>query len=135
MSKTKTTGEDSISEMADLVTIGLSEASMRLISVLSGEGGLFAQEIDAYRFAIALALAHCIDPEQVSIEKRQTKYNVGSLDPDRKIWEAIRTLSDTSDLPPYRKAERLAEWGVQDLHSRFRSGQSIRSLVDELETL
>ncbi len=135
MSNSKTTREDSICDMSDLVTIGLSEEGMRLITVLSGEGGLFAQEIDAYRFAIALALAHSIDPEQVSIEKRQTKYNVGSLDPDRKIWEAIRTLSDTSELPPYRKAERLAEWGIQDLHSRLRLGQSVRSLVEELESL
>lgn len=125
----------SYSEMSDLVTIGLSETGMGLISELSGEEGLFAQEIDVYRFAIALALAHNIDPEQIAIGKRQTKYNVGSLDPDRKIYEAIRALSETSELPPYRKAERLAEWGVQDLHSRFKAGKSIRSIIEELDSL
>ena len=121
--------------ISDPITIGLSTEAMDMIDTLSGESGIFREALDAYRFAIALAIAHNVDPESVIMKKRQTKYNVGSLDPNKRIFEAIRSLTPVSELPPYRRAERLAEWGIKELYARLRSGKSIRDIQSELKSL
>lgn len=123
------------SEIAEPITIGLSQEAMSMLNEIAGEDKPFREALDAYRFAIAVALAHQVDPEEVDMVKRQTKYNVGSLDRDKQIYEAIQTLSTCSSMSPYRQAERFAEWGVRDLHSRLDSGKTIRELRDELNSL
>jgi hypothetical protein len=76
---------------------------------------------DAYRFAIALALAHGVVPEDISGQR--TIFNVGTLDPDRKIYTTIKSLMDTGDTPVYRWAERLAEWGVREMTAMADKGE------------
>lgn len=105
----------------EIVTIGLSEAGNAKLDELK-ESGIFAEKMDGYRFAVALALAQgAIAPE---ITKRSTFLNVGSLDPDQTLRRAVETLlpERLTETTPYRLIERLADWGVNDLHAQSQSG-------------
>lgn len=104
-------------------TIGLSEVTHALLKKLAEDrrNGYFSEMADAYRFGIGLALAHGVLPPEIETP-RTTILNVGTLDPDRKIYNAIRLLMDTGSVPVYRWAERLAEWGVSELASRAEAG-------------
>ena len=44
------------------------------------------------------------------------------MDSDKSIYKAIKLLLDTKDIPVYRWAERLAEWGVIELGEKAESG-------------
>lgn len=108
-------------EVKDQVTVGLSEpAYQHLVSF--EEAGVFSRMADGYRFAVALGLAHDgWDKRDIS---RRTIFNVGSLDPDRTIYEAVSALRSVADEAVYRTAERYAEWGIAEL-VRLRSGGEI----------
>lgn len=97
-------------------TIGLSEQAHAMLKRLAEDkqNGNFAEMTDAYRFAIALALAHGVMPDEIA-GQRTTIFNVGTLDPDKQIYTTIRSLLDAGDTPIYRWAERLAEWGVREM--------------------
>jgi hypothetical protein len=58
-----------------------------------------------------------------SDKKRRTIFNVGTLDPDRSIFEAVSALRPNLDEPVYRTAERYAEWGVEELVRLRSSGE------------
>lgn len=118
-------------------TIGLSEKTHALLKRLAEDkrNGHFAEMADAYRFAIGLALAHGVIPDEVPAP-RTTIFNVGTLDPDKQIYNSIRLLTDTGDIPVYRWAERLAEWGVAELAERADSGNlDIGEILSEVERL
>lgn len=104
-------------------TIGLSDQAHAMLKRLAEDkqNGNFAEMADAYRFGIALALAHGVMPDEIS-GQRTTIFNVGTLDPDKKIYTAIRSLLKTGDTPVYRLAERLAEWGVREMSSMGEKG-------------
>ena len=104
-------------------TIGLSDETHALLKRLAEDkrNGHFAEMADAYRFAIGLALALGVIPGEIQ-KSRTTIFNVGTLDPDKQIYNAIRLLMNTGDVPVYRWAERLAEWGVVELASRAEAG-------------
>lgn len=97
-------------------TVGLTKTGRGRIQRLK-ENGHFAEQVDAYRFALALALAAGVNPEPASGE-RVTMFNVGTLDPDGRIAIAVTSLADSDGEDPYRVAERLAEWGVAELERR-----------------
>jgi hypothetical protein len=100
-------------------TIGLSPsgkaAAARLI-----DAKVFLRQIDAYRFAIALGLAHGgYDAVNTS---RETMFNIGTLDPDGSLRIAVDLLRDELDEPVYRSAERYAEWGFREMDRALSSG-------------
>jgi hypothetical protein len=100
-------------------TLGLSltgkAAAQRLI-----DEKVFLRQIDAYRFAIALGLAHGgYDTANLS---RETMFNVGTLDPDGSLRTAVDLLRDALDEPVYRSAERYAEWGFREMNRVLSSG-------------
>lgn len=111
------------SSVNEPTTIGLSEKTHALLKRLAEDkrNGHFSEMADAYRLGIGLALAHGVIPDEVPTP-RQTIFNVGTLDPGKQIHSAIRLLSDTGDIPVYRWAERLAEWGVRELAARAEAG-------------
>lgn len=114
--------------------IGLSEKGHSLLKRLK-EDEYFAEMADAYRFGIALALAHGVVPGDPAAP-RTTVFSVGTIDPDREIYDAIRTLHDTESLPVYKWAERLAEWGVTELWHRASSGAlDVAALLKEVREL
>lgn len=118
----------------DLITVGLSEKADDKLTELA-ELGIFNEKIDAYRFAIALAIAQGVIP--LELEKRKTLYNVGSLDPDKKLQRVVEALmpDQAESVSVYRLIERLAEWGVHELHAQAKDGGiDFDSLLAGIET-
>ena len=102
-------------------TIGLSQSAHKKLKWLKEEK-YFRELLDGYRFAIGLALAQGIDPPE--IEKTTTIFNVGTVDPDQSLKQYIQIVVEDQiqSIPIYKMAERLAEWGVNELESQARSG-------------
>ena len=102
-------------------TIGLSEEAHEKLKRLQEEQ-YFRELLDGYRFAIGLALAQGIEPPEV--QKRTTIFNVGTVDPDQSIKQAIEALMGNRlhGIPVYKMAERLAEWGVHELAIQSKTG-------------
>jgi hypothetical protein len=111
--------------------IGLSERCHALLKRLKEEQH-FAEMADAYRFGIALAVAHGVWPEEPPAP-RTTIFSVGTIDPEREIARMIGLLHPNQELPVYKWIERLAEWGVTELWHRASNGTfDLGQLVDEL---
>ena len=108
--------------MADLITVGLSETANAKLDELK-ELGYFAEKIDGYRFAVSLAIAQGVIPSEIS--KRTTFVNVGSLDPDQMLRRAVEALMADliEETTAYRLIERLADWGVCELHAQAKQGE------------
>jgi len=116
-------------------TIGLSEQAHAMLKRLAEDkqNGNFAEMTDAYRFAIALALAHGVMPDEIS-GQRTTIFNVGTLDPDKQIFTTVSSLLNTGDTPVYRWAERLAEWGVREMSLLNDKGElDIGAILSEVQ--
>ena len=119
--------------MKEPVTVGLSASAHAHLTALES-GGFFARMADGYRFAIALGLSH--DSLDTGERNRRTIFNVGTLDPDRSIYEAIAALRARDDEPVYRTAERYAEWGVEELIRLRASGEiDFGTLLKDAEQL
>jgi hypothetical protein len=118
----------------DLTQVGLSERCHSKLKRLQ-EDQHFAEMRDAYRFAIALGLARGIRPPELGLPK-QTIFGVATLDPDREIALSVAALMDTDGIPAYRWAERLAEWGVEELAKESEKGQlDISRLLSEAKLI
>lgn len=107
--------------IAEPTTIGLSEDAHKNLKWLQEEQ-YFRELLDGYRFAIGLALAQGVEPPE--IQKRTTIFNVGTVDPDHSLKRSIEALMGDRlrETPVYKMAERLAEWGVEELVSQARAG-------------
>lgn len=106
----------------ELTTIGLSEAGDAKLDELK-ELGIFAEKMDGYRFAVALAIAQGVVPAEIG--KRKPFLNIGSLDPDQTLKHSVEALLDEQlkDTTPYRLIERLADWGVNELFAQAKVGE------------
>jgi Arc/MetJ-type ribon-helix-helix transcriptional regulator len=114
-------------------TVGLSKEGHEKLQRLK-EDGYFGEMADAYRFAVALALANGIETGPSANVQRATIFNVGTLDPDRALSCAVQALMQISDEPVYKVVERLADWGVDEMWSQREAGTlSISSLLGEVE--
>ena len=94
-------------------TVGLTRAGRERLRRLK-EDAHFAEMTDAYRFAVAMALASGARPDAAEGE-RVTMFNVGTLDPDGLLAAGVAALCDLDGESPYRAMERLAEWGSLEL--------------------
>lgn len=114
--------------------IGIGEVAHAKLKTL-WQDGHFAQMADAYRFAIALALAHGVTPSEIT-GSRQNVFGVATVDPDQSLYTAIKILIDTGETPIYRWAERLADWGVIEMSRRADEGTlDIGQILEESERL
>lgn len=112
-------------------TIGLSQHAHEKLRRLQEEKH-FRDLLDGYRFAIGLALSQGIDPPK--IPKRTTIFNVGTVDPDQSLKRSIEALMGDRlhGIAVYKMAERLAEWGVNELASMAELGDiDIVGLLDQ----
>lgn len=112
--------------------IGLSEEAHAKLKQLQDEGH-FRQMADAYRFAIGLALAQGVVPPPIS---SKTVYSVGTVDPDQSIKTMIQALmaDHLKELPVYGMAERLADWGIKELHALAAHGEiDVVAIFDQIE--
>ncbi|MGZ8180875.1 MAG: hypothetical protein ACXWT1_02835 [Methylobacter sp.] len=105
----------------DISKVGLSERVDAKLKRLQEEKH-FTDMRDAYRVGIALAIACGIRPPEI-IPPKVSRYNISQIDEDKSIETAISLLMDTEGVPPYRWAERLAEWGVEKLSQESEKGQ------------
>jgi len=101
-------------------SVGLSEKAHSILTQMK-EDEYILELTDGYKLAIGLALANGVKPGEIPSPKR-TILAVSGLDPDQEIATAIRSLVDLEGGSVYRYAERLAEWGVMEMASRFKSG-------------
>jgi len=122
-----------MSSIQEPTNLGLSERAHSKLKALAIEkDGHFGQMADAYRFAIALALSSGVLPDEIS--GRQNVFGVATIDPERDLYNAIRTLIDTGEIPVYRWAERLADWGVMEMARLADEGKlDIGLLIREAE--
>ena len=105
----------------DISKVGLSERIDTKLKRLQEEK-YFTDMRDAYRVGIALAIAYGIYPPEI-MQPKVGRYNISQIDEDKSIETAIILLMDTGEIPPYRWAERLAEWGVEKLSQESEKGQ------------
>ena len=106
----------------DLINVGLSEAADDKLTELK-ELGIFADKIDGYRFGVSLAVAQGAIPGE--LVKRVNLFNIGSLDPDQTLRKAVEALMTGAleETTVYRLIERLADWGVSELHAQAKVGE------------
>jgi hypothetical protein len=83
-----------MSTVVEPTMIGLTERTHAGLKKLK-EDEHFNQMLDAYRF----------------------------VDQNKEIYTAIKSIMETGDTPVYRWAERLAEWGVNELIRQAESGE------------
>lgn len=112
--------------------IGVTEATHPKLQRLK-EDGHFKEMADAYRFGIGLALAQGIMPPEGSMK---TVFSVATIDPDQSIKNAIQAIlgDELGGTPVYRMAERLADWGVQELAAQAEKGEiDVVTIFDQLK--
>lgn len=85
------------------------------------EDGHIAEMTDGYRLGIATALSMGVTPEELTAENRNF-IAVSTLDPTGEIAAAIRILVNLEGQSAYGYAERLADWGIKEMHERFKGG-------------
>lgn len=115
----------------DLINVGLSEAVDDKLDELK-EMGIFADKIDGYRFGVSLAVAQGVAPGE--LVKRKNLFNVGSLDPDQALRKSVEALMPAAleETTVYRLIERLADWGVAELHAQAKAGEiDFAALLDQ----
>lgn len=110
-----------MSTTSEQTTVGLSEKAHPILARLKEEGH-FLEMVDAYRFAIALAIATDAKWDE-ALSTRRTVFSVATLDPDKELARAIQTLIGSNLESVYRVAERLAEWGVLEMGIRLEEGR------------
>ena len=121
----------SMSMIDDLNKFSLSERVHAKLQILQQDGHFFEMR-DAYRFAIALALSRGVHPPEILPPRSAGIYSISQIDPDQSIALSINLLMDTDGLPPYRWAERLAEWGIEELARESKNGSiDIFKLLNE----
>lgn len=101
--------------------IGVSERTHPLLKRLKDDGH-FSEMADAYRFGVALALAHGVQPGEI-VGTRQTVFSVATIDPDREIATAVNAILGDDGSSIYRRVERLAEWGIRELARHAENGE------------
>ena len=108
-------------KVSEPTMIGVSEATHGKLKRLK-EDGHFKEMADAYRFAIGLALAQGCSPPEIS---SQTVFSVATIDPDQSIRNAIQTIlgDSATGISIYKFAERLADWGIQELSLQAERGE------------
>lgn len=99
----------------DKKTIGLTAEGKAAVEQVLGIG-LFKDQLDLARFAMALALK---DNSAVGyVEGADTTWNVGSFDPSGEI-KGILSAFYPGEETPYRLAESLIDVGLKDIKSRL----------------
>jgi hypothetical protein len=77
------------------VTVSLSdEAKAHLQSFTGYDGAPFKEMMDAFRFAVSLAMAHCgNEAPELESQPGTTLYNLGSFDSNQTFKEAIQAIA------------------------------------------
>ena len=99
---------------SDKKTVGITKANAKLLMELVSAGH-FGSELDAAKFAMAHAIKSGVKPS--GTEGAETKWNVGSVDPDGSMRSLLEALfPDVAE--PYRFAEHLMNEGLKILAAK-----------------
>lgn len=109
----------------DKKTIGISGSNAAALEILTARGR-FASELDAAKFGMAYAIK--LGRSLGNVEGAETKWNVGSLDPDGSLRSLIEGLYGPCP-EPYRAIEYLMNEGIAAL------GEELRTKPDVYDTL
>lgn len=96
---------------ADKKTIGITKGNAGPLAKLLSQG-YFGSELDAAKFAMAYAIKQGGDVG--TTEGAETKWNVGSFDPDGSMRSLLEALFPDC-VEPYRLAEYLMNEGIRRL--------------------
>jgi hypothetical protein len=112
--------------------IGVAESTHPKLQRLK-EDGHFREMADAYRFAIGLALAQGVTPPEISSSR--TVFSVATIDPNQELRNAIKSVLGTHlEGSVYKMAERLADWGINELAAAAEKGEiDVVSLFDQVD--
>ncbi|WP_367394710.1 hypothetical protein [Cupriavidus sp. Agwp_2] len=110
---------------SDKKTIGISKANAGALNTLVA-AGRFGSELDAARFAMAYAIKLGL-PAGTS-DGTETKWNVGSVDPDGSLRSLLEALFPAC-LEPYRLAEHLINEGVRHLVKKLNEGEDLYETI------
>ena len=106
-------------EANDKVQIGLTPLGAEHLEAVMNTGW-FAQAQDAYRLAIAVAMAHGVAATPEQIAGSDVKYSfMGGVDRDGKMRALISALAPAEAAMPARYAERLAHAGLAILATKL----------------
>jgi len=98
---------------ADKKTIGVTPSNAAILTQLTSEGK-FASELDGAKFAMAWAIR--MGMPAGTTEGAETKWNVGSADPDGSLRSMLEALYPAVE-EPYRLLEHLINEGLRGLPS------------------
>jgi hypothetical protein len=118
----------------DKQQVGLTPTGNEAIEVLAPEtrDGLFASQTDAYRFAIAYAIAAGLDPADAP-GGYVTKFSaLGTLESGSSIRDLIEILDIGETSRPFATAEKLAELGVREIARRLEGNESLADIICEV---
>ena len=121
----------------DKTTIGVTEAADRVLARIVDKGH-FKNGIDAAKFAMAVAInaGAANDDESLTVEGTNTKWNIGSFDPDGHLRSLIAAIHPDMG-QPYRILEALINDGIRHVGEHMASrgdAFDIIELLDEART-
>ena len=112
----------------DKTQLGLTDAARDKADDIQRVGG-FKDRQDAYRLAIAVALAEGLEPASENVSRRNY-VSVGSLDPDNYLRAATKQLRTDHGGRPAALIERLAEAGIDRIHDQLvGEGRPLREIL------
>ena len=106
----------------DKKTIGLTNANKTIMDEVVEKGG-FKRDMDAAKFAFALAVNRGCEPEPV--EGAGTIWNVGSFDEGGDLKALVQNLFPNVDAP-YRALESLVNMGFGLLLAEMKDNPGMR---------
>jgi hypothetical protein len=116
-----------VSPAKDKVQPALTAEAREHLEEITKRGG-FSDMQDAYRLATAIALAEQLAPADASLS-RTTYLNIGSLDPDGSLRNAVLAIREDHDDRPVALIERLAEVGIDRIRMHMDEGKPLRDLL------
>ncbi len=94
---------------SDKNTIGVTIRAQQVLDLI-GERGLFLDQMDVAKFAMALAIRRGVTPSDTP--GADTKWNVGSFDKDGRLRDLVPILFPDVEAP-YRAVESLVNAGLE----------------------
>jgi hypothetical protein len=118
----------------DKTQVGLGFEANDHIANLENKYEWFANGIDCYRVAVAVALSRNKDKSDLgTITGKKNKYSVGSIDSDGRLRELIITFRPDLSDKPYYASEWLAEIGLSIIREELDSGKFLSEILIGLE--
>jgi len=114
----------------DKTQVGLGFEANDHIANLETKYEWFANGIDCYRVAVAVALSRNKDKSDLgTVTGKKNKYSVGSIDSDGRLRELIITFRPDLSDKPYYASEWLAEIGLSIIREELDSGKFLSEIL------